>query len=378
MIDTNAFGSMLFDYGYRFASGVPCSFLKYLINHAINQMNYVGAVNEGDAVAIASGVHIGGKKAMVLMQNSGLTNAISPLTSLNYPFRVPVLGFVSLRGEAGLNDEPQHELTGTVTDKMLEVSGVAYDYLSPDLETAKTQLEKADGLIRGNRPFFFIVRKNTFSEVKLKEESSVEKSGGELIRSTAPLEAMTRLNVLETISAEKEEKTILLATTGKTGRELYEIDDSKQNLYMVGSMGCISSLGLGISLARPQNRVIAIDGDGALLMRMGSLATNGYYGKENLLHILIDNNCHDSTGGQRTVSHQVDFPAIALACGYGRVTDANTLDEIARAISLWKKDPVLSFIRVRVKKGSKKDLGRPSIKPHEVKERLMNFLGPRG
>lgn len=374
MINTEAFGERLLNHGYRFASGVPCSFLKYLINDAINRMSYIAAVNEGDAVAIASGVHMGGQKSLVLMQNSGLTNAISPLTSLNFPFRTPILGFVSLRGEAGLNDEPQHELTGIVTDKMLDICGVAHEHLSSDFETAAIQLEKADHVVRENRPFFFIVRKNTFSEVKLKEEQARDKRRGELIQRNSPLMEMTRLSALQTIAAEKDDKTVLLASTGKTGRELYEIGDSKQHLYMVGSMGCVSSLGLGIATVKPQHRIIAIDGDGALLMRMGALATNGYYGEGNLLHILIDNNCHDSTGGQRTVSHWVDFPAIAISCGYGRAVEANSLDELAQAIAHWKKHPVLSFIRVRVKRGSKKDLGRPSLKPHEIKERLMGFL----
>ena len=374
MIQTEAFGDRLLHHGYRFASGVPCSFLKYLINDAINRMRYIGAANEGDAVAIASGVHLGGQKCIVLMQNSGLTNAISPLTSLNFPFQLPVLGFVSLRGEAGLNDEPQHELTGAVTDKMLEISGVSYAYLSPDMETALNQLEEAEKIIAQNHPFFFIVRKSTFSEVNLMEEKVHEKRAREQIFGAVPLNEMTRLAALQTIVSERDDQTVLLAATGKTGRELYEIDDSKQHFYLVGSMGCASSLGLGLAMVKPRHRIVAIDGDGALLMRMGVLATNGYYGPKNLLHILLDNNCHDSTGGQKTVSHWVDFPTVALSCGYERVVEVNSLKELATAIVDWKMRPALTFLRVRVKKGSKKDLGRPSIKPHEVKERLMNFL----
>ncbi|MBU0991423.1 MAG: phosphonopyruvate decarboxylase [Proteobacteria bacterium] len=375
MIDTEKFGKRLSDYGYNFASGVPCSFLKYLINYAINDMNYVGAVNEGDAVAISAGAYMGGKKSMVLMQNSGLTNAISPLTSLNYPFRIPVLGFVSLRGEKGLNDEPQHELTGTVTDRMLEDSGVAFDYLAADMNEAVQQLKKADGIFQNNRPFFFIVRKNTFSDVKLNAKEEGEMKPGELVRRRVPLQDMTRLGALEVISTFKDDHTVLLASTGKGGRELYEIDDSDHNFYMVGSMGCISSFGLGMSLAKPNLNVIGIDGDGALLMRMGSMATNGFYANGNLLHILIDNNCHDSTGGQKTVSHHVDFPSIAQACGYLKSYDVKDLEELKEIITAWKEYPCLTFIRVRVKRGTKPDLGRPKVKPYEVKERLMRFIG---
>ena len=378
MLTTEHFGDLLKSYGYTFASGVPCSFLKYLINHAINHMNYVGAANEGDAVAISAGAYLSGRKSMVLMQNSGLTNAVSPLTSLNYPFRLPVLGFVSLRGEKGLNDEPQHELTGTVTDRMLEVCGAAYDYLSSDMDQATDQLIRANTIVEDNRSFFFIVRKNTFSQVDLIDRVPTPPAQVELQRSGATLQDMTRLSALEVISSFRDEKTVLLASTGKGGRELYEIGDAPNNLYMVGSMGCIGSLGLGLARNRSDLRVVAIDGDGALLMRMGSLATNAYYGSPNLLHILLDNNCHDSTGGQQTVSHHVDFPAIAHACGYPQSIEIHTLDELENRIRAWKREPVLTFLHVRVKKGSKPNLGRPSITPKAVKERLMGFIGSAG
>ena len=378
MLNTEHFGDLLKSYGYTFASGVPCSFLKYLINHAINDMDYVGAANEGDAVAISAGAYLSGRKSMVLMQNSGLTNAVSPLTSLNYPFRLPVLGFVSLRGEAGLNDEPQHELTGTVTDQMLDVCGVAHDILSSDMARATEQLIRANTIIEENRSFFFIVRKNTFSQVDLADRKPTAFGQGGLERSTASLQEMTRLSALEVISGLRDEKTVCLASTGKGGRELYEIGDVPNNLYMVGSMGCISSLGLGLARNRSDLRVVAIDGDGALLMRMGSLATNAYYGTANLLHILLDNNCHDSTGGQQTVSHNVDFPAIAHACGYPQSIEIHTLDELEDRIRAWKRDPVLTFMHVRVKKGSKPNLGRPAITPKAVKERLMGFIRTAG
>ena len=374
MLDTKVFGELLQKHGYTFASGVPCSFLKHLINYSINNLNYIGATNEGEAIAIAAGAHLGGTKSMVLMQNSGLANAISPLTSLNYSFRIPVLGFVSLRGEKGLQDEPQHELTGTITDAMLKISAAKYDYLSADINKAKGQLEKEDACIKNNRPLFFIVRRNTFSAEKLNETGEKNKRPGELVKSSNPKEDITRLQALETISKFKNDKTVLLVNTGKAGRELFEIEDSDHNFYMVGSMGCISSIGLGLSLVKNNIRIIAIDGDGGLLMRMGSLATNSYYGKDNLLHVLLDNNCHDSTGGQKTVSRHINFPNIAYACGYNKVVEINCLEELKHQIVNWQHHPVLTFLNVNVSKGSKENLGRPVVKPYQVKDRLMVFI----
>lgn len=376
MIDTRAFGEAMKARGFDFYTGVPCSFLKDLINYAINDCDYVGAANEGDAVAIASGAQIGGRKSVVLMQNSGLTNAVSPLTSLNYCFKLPVLGFVSLRGEAGLADEPQHELMGQITTRMLELMQVEWAFLSDDMEQAREQLEQADRVIASDRPFFFVVKKGTFSKEALKSgDTEPRAKHAEILRrneNRAPL--LGRYEALSILNRLKDAQTLQLATTGFTGRELYEVEDSKQNLYMVGSMGCISSLGLGLALSQPERKVVAIDGDGALLMRMGNMATTGRYGPSNLLHILLDNHAHDSTGGQETVSAGVDFAAIAAACGYERVEDVSGEEEFEQAVRKWQEHPKLTFIRLPISTGAKEDLSRPKVKPYEVKERLMAFL----
>ena len=268
-LNTYQFGDELKKLGFEFYSGVPCSFLSNFINYAINECDYVMGANEGDVVAISSGATLAGKKSVVLMQNSGLTNAVSPLTSLNYCFRLPVLGFVSLRGEPGLSDEPQHELMGPITTNMLDVMEVKWEYLADNMEDAKEQLLRADNYIKNNQTFFFVVKKGRFDKVELKEQKLISNKNNIFKRTDLENSFPTRLKALETIVNNKTEDTILLATTGKTGRELYEIDDLSSNLYMVGSMGCISSIGLGISL-NSNKKVIAIDGDGALLMRMGS------------------------------------------------------------------------------------------------------------
>lgn len=374
MLNTQEFGTALKGLGFDFYSGVPCSFLKYLINYAINDCDYVMAANEGDAVATAAGAYIGGKKSVVLMQNSGLTNATSPITSLNYSFQLPVLGFVSLRGEPGLSDEPQHELMGQITGEMLSLMDVDWEYLAQDIEEAKAQLQRANEAIENNRTFFFVVKKGTFDQVVLKPQNLNTTFSKELKHSTASLALPTRTASLTTISKLADKNTIMLATTGKTGRELFEVEDKSNNLYMVGSMGCISSMALGLALARPDKKVIAIDGDGAALMRMGNFATNGYYQPKNLLHILLDNNVHDSTGGQATISHNIDFALTAHAMGYPAAISVANIEELSDEIMEWKADPKATFIHLKTSQGSPEKLGRPTIKPFEVKERLMKFI----
>ncbi|WP_145945676.1 phosphonopyruvate decarboxylase [Paenibacillus sp. Y412MC10] len=373
-MDTKIFGEELRKLGFTFFSGVPCSYLKSLINYSINEFDYVAAANEGDAVAIASAAYIGGQKSVVLMQNSGLTNAVSPLTSLIYPFRIPLLGFVSLRGEPGVPDEPQHELMGKITTNLLELMDVEWQYLSGDLEEAKKQLIQANEQISRNRPFFFVVKKGTFDAEPLKKQQNSIRSNRILRCAHKDNQMPARHEALAVINSVKDGDTIQLATTGKTGRELYEMEDASNNLYMVGSMGCVSSFGLGLALSQPGKDIVVIDGDGSLLMRMGSLATNGYYSPNNMIHILLDNNAHESTGGQSTVSHNIDFVNIAASCGYTRAIHVHNLEELKASLQEWKKTKGLTFLYMKTSMQSKDRLARPSIKPHEVKERLQRFI----
>lgn len=373
-MDTKMFGEELRKLGFTFFSGVPCSYLKNLINYAINEFDYVAAANEGDAVAIASAAYIGGQKSVVLVQNSGLTNAVSPLTSLIYPFRIPLLGFVSLRGEPGVPDEPQHELMGRITTQMLELMNVEWQYLSKDLDEAKKQLVQANEQIARNQPFFFVVKKGTFDIEPLKKQQNSIHSNRILQHAFKDNQMPARYETLAVINSVKDRSTVQLATTGKTGRELYEIEDASNNLYMVGSMGCVSSFGLGLALSQPGKKIVVIDGDGSLLMRMGSLATNGYYSPNNMIHILLDNNVHESTGGQSTVSHNIDFVNIAASCGYTRSIHVHNLEELKACLQEWKKTKGLTFLYMKISKQSKDRLARPGIKPHEVKERLQRFI----
>lgn len=374
MIDTKLFGNELNKLGFSFYSGVPCSILKDLLNYAINEFEYIAAINEGDAVATASGAYLGGKKSVVIMQNSGLTNALSPLVSLNFPFQIPVLGFVSLRGEQGANDEPQHELIGSITTAIFEILKISYEFLSPDFEIAKAQLIRANQHIERNESFFFVVKEGTFTLEPLKQKKQATEKNILIKPKVKDDQLPTRYEALNVINSLKDNQTIQVATTGKTGRELYEIEDAANNLYMVGSMGCVSSLGLGLALTRQRNQLVIIDGDGALLMRMGNLAANGYYQPPNLLHILLDNNTYDSTGGQVTVSNTVNFVDIAASCAYVNSIYVHDLSELAECVTRWKRDKKLTFLYMRIAKGSKEKLGRPKIKPYEVKDRLRKFV----
>lgn len=389
MLDTQEFGKLLKDIGVEQFSGVPCSYLAPLINYAINENKFIMSNNEGDAVAIASGISLASKNiGCVLMQNSGLSNALSPLTSLNHTFKIPILGFVSLRGKRDENnkntDEPQHELLGVITDKLLEICEIKYEFLDFDIKKAKIQIKHAKKILDSNQSFFFIVQEGTFCKVPLNlnplDKSNIVLLDSKKMKSSAESTIPSRLEALRILhNLAFRHNALLFATTGKCGRELYEIADNPNQFYMVGSMGCVSSLSLGIALAS-KHKVIAIDGDSALLMRLGNLSTNAYYAKNrnlgNFCHILLDNQSHDSTGGQFNLSPFVDFASIAESCGYDKVNIAYNLNDFQKYINLFLEANTggAHFIYLAIKKGSKENLGRPKILPQDVAKRLSNFL----
>jgi phosphonopyruvate decarboxylase len=377
MIDTRRFGRLMKDYGFTIFSGVPCSHLKDLINFAVNECELIMAANEGDAVAICAGAQLGGKKSVFLCQNSGLTNATSPLTSLIYTFKIPILGIVSLRGEpGGKPDEPQHELMGQITTGFLDLMRIKWDYLATEQDEAERQLEKANGIVEAGEPFFLVVRSGTFSREPLNEKPArapERPMAASATRSVSPA-LTTRFDALSALASLVSDDTVFLATTGFTGRELYEIADVENNFYMVGSMGCISSLGLGLALARPDLRVVVIDGDGSILMRMGAAAVVAAYAPPNLVHVLLDNNAHDSTGGQKTVSDHVDFIAFAESVGYGNAVQASSAEDLESLVREALDSGTTSFVYLPIAGGARENLGRPEVTPPEVRKRFMDFV----
>ncbi len=360
--------------GFDLYSGVPCSYLMPFTNTAISSptLSYVGAANEGDAVAIAAGATLGGRGAVAMFQNSGLGNAVSPLTSLTWTFRLPVLIIVTWRGEpGGAADEPQHELMGRITPRLLEAMDIPWQRFPSEDEAVEPTLDVVQRhMVESGRPFALVMSKCSVAASALVAQTMSPRTGATVPPAIGE-PSLDRRAALCALREAAGARDVLLATTGFTGRELCAIGDEADQLYMVGSMGCIASLGLGLALARPEHRVIAIDGDGALLMRLGVLATVGAVAPKNLVHVVIDNGMHESTGGQTTVSASADLAAAAAACGYARVLRAGALADIAGALA-GGDGPTL--LHVPVRPGVTSPLPRPSVTPAGVAARLKAHL----
>ena len=381
MINAKDFVEAARTLGFEWYCGVPCSYLTPFINYVINDdsLNYISSANEGDAVATACGSTLGGKRAIAMMQNSGLGNAVSPLTSLAHTFEIPILLICTHRGQPGIADEPQHALMGAITPELFDTMGIPWETFPTEKDAIADTLKRADQYMqRENKPFALIMSKGTVAPEKLatsEGKTATQTNGVERSSDIQSTILASRHQVLtEIVSKTDANKTIIIATTGFTGRELYAIADNDNHFYMVGSMGCASSLGLGLSLARPELNVIVVDGDGAGLMRMGNFATIGNYAGNNLFHVLLDNEAHDSTGAQSTVSGNIDFANIAVACGYGRVSQTNNVDALTATLQAApRKGPM--FIHMKIATGTIDNLPRPTITPAAVRSRLQRFIG---
>ena len=384
MIQAQDFISACTSRDYTFYTGVPCSFLKPLINYVIQNpdVDYVTSTSEGEAVGIAAGAYLAGRKAVVMCQNSGLGNTINPLTSLCFPFRIPILLIVTLRGEPGLNDEPQHELMGQITGDILETLHIQWDFFPDVPEKIGMVLDRAESeMAKTGLPFALIMKKGSVDKTDLlytytKSNQSETMPEGKF--RSKPENRMTRFESIKIIREAFCNDDAIIATTGKIGRELFTLGDTKNQLYIVGSMGCAAGIGFGIQHVRPRQRVIVLDGDGAALMKMGTIAMIGYYKPEQFVHIILDNETYESTGGQQSVSPSVDFCHIAAACGYKKCYRADTKNDLISVINSSTEFIGPSLIHVKVSSGSASDLGRPTLNPYQVKERFMEFLEREG
>jgi phosphonopyruvate decarboxylase len=375
VIDADCFLAEALERGFSLYTGVPCSYLKPFINRVIDSdiLRYVGAANEGDAIAIAAGAQLGGTRAVALFQNSGLGNAVNPLTSLTDTSQIPVLLITSLRGDPkGAPDEPQHGLMGPITCQMLELMGIGWEHFPVEDKLIPAALTRAcEHMDETGKPYALVMRKGTVEPAELR--SSPEPRDRKPIAFAQPPEpTTTRAEMLRAVQDHLQPNDIVVATTGYTGRELYGLGDHANQFYLVGAMGCASSLGLGLALTRPERRIIVVDGDGAALMRLGALATIGYQRPKNLLHILLDNGIHESTGGQSTVSHSIDFRSIAAGCGYPEVSGIATPDQLGAIVN--KSASGLHFVHVAILPGIQGNPPRPSITPAEVAARLRAHL----
>jgi phosphonopyruvate decarboxylase len=379
MIEARSFVQEMHRLGYSHWTGVPCSFFKSFINNVIDdeRLDYVGATNEGEAVAISLGAHLAGRRTVTMCQNSGFGNMINPLTSLNHPFRVPTLLITTWRGEPGVQDEPQHEQMGRILHRLLDTLEIPWRPFPTEEQTLRSVVEEAHATMQATRrPFALVMSKGTVEPYQSTSAyTAMPVQGEERVHSTyAPDERMTRTEALQAVLAGLRGDEVIIATTGKTGRELYEIDDRANQLYVVGGMGTASAIGFGIAHADPRRRVVVLDGDGAALMHLGNLATIGAHAPKNLLHIVLDNEAHDSTGGQATVSPVVRMTQIALALNYRHAVRADAPDEITRVSRELLENDGPSMLHVKTQPGSPTGLGRPKIQPFEVADRLKGFI----
>ena len=374
MIQSDYLFKALAERGIHFFAGVPDSLLKdfcaYVTDH-VNESHHVITANEGNAVALSAGYYLGtGQPSLVYLQNSGLGNTVNPLLSLNDPevYGLPVLLMIGWRGEPGVKDEPQHIKQGRITPALLDAMEIPWQIMDSNTEDLDATLDTA--LLQMHRhsgPAVLLVRKGSFAPYKLKKN---EQSDYPLVREQAIKRLVEQLDINDRV----------VATTGMPARELYEFrvargDGTENDFLTVGSMGHAASIAQGLARSQPGRRLICLDGDGSVLMHMGSLAIVGQSQQENLLHVVLNNGAHDSVGGQPTCAFAIDLSGIARACGYREVLVAAELEDIDQAFNslLDRKGP--SFLEIRLNKGARKDLGRPRSSPKENRIALMDGFG---
>jgi phosphonopyruvate decarboxylase len=374
MIEPGRFFDDLCRHEFDFFTGVPDSLLKdfcaYVTDHT-SAAQHIIAANEGGAVALAAGHYVAtGHPGLVYMQNSGQGNAVNPLTSLADPdvFGIPMLLLVGWRGEPGREDEPQHVKQGKITLDLFRSLGIEYVVLPEEQDAATAALAHAVARMRASAaPYAIVVREGTFAAYKLR---TVIKTSYELEREAA----------LKMVVDAAGRDAIVVATTGKTARELFEHRQALGQTHAadfrtVGCMGHASQVALGIALATPDRHVYCLDGDGAVIMHMGALAIIGSRKPRNFKHVVFNNGAHDSVGGQPTVGFEIDMTAIAKACGYPVVLSAESSAEIRRALDCLAHADGPALLEIRVNRGARANLGRPSSTPATNKQELMRHLG---
>lgn len=359
--------------GIGFYAGVPDSLLKdfcaYVTDHAEHASHIITA-NEGAAIGMAAGYHLAtGDPALVYLQNSGVGNVINPLLSLADPevYSIPMVLMIGWRGEPGVRDEPQHIKQGRVMLALLDAMEIPYIILADEAEGAEQNLVTAVGMARSRScPVALIVRKGTFSSYKLKQVAPAD-------------QPLSREEAIGLLVESIEPNAAVVSTTGMISRELFEIrrrrgEPAGCDFLTVGSMGHASSIALGVASRSPGRSVYCFDGDGALLMHLGSLGVLGQSAPPNFRHIVLNNGAHDSVGGQPTVGFSVDFGGIARACGYRSFTQVRDSEDLKTAVEALKLADGPAMLEVRVRKGSRKDLGRPTSTPLQNKKAFMKRL----
>ena len=372
MITPAFFIEKLRENGIDCFAGVPDSLLKnvcaYITDNFDAQHNIITA-NEGAAVGLAAGHYLAtGKPACVYMQNSGEGNIINPLASLTDPevYNIPVLLLIGWRGRPGVHDEPQHIKQGKVTLDLLATMGIGYAILSKEESQAGKQIEKAIEALSRKEVYALIIEKDTFESYQL---LNVEQNGLSL----------TREEAIQTVASTLSDKDCIVSTTGMISRELFEYRTAKgqsheRDFLTVGSMGHASQIALGIAIAQPDRKVWCFDGDGAMIMHMGSLAIIGDKAPKNYVHVVFNNGAHDSVGGQPTVGLKIDLKAIANAVGYPHAFSVDNKADLSVILSEAKNLDGPILLEIKVRKGNRKDIGRPTTTPAYNKDLFMGYL----
>ncbi|NMH59647.1 phosphonopyruvate decarboxylase [Alteromonas ponticola] len=370
MISPAEFCTFLAHKGLTQYYGVPDSLLKslcaYIDNHYEKKQHIITA-NEGNAMAMATGFYLGsGNAAVVYMQNSGLGNVVNPMTSLcdRQVYSIPMLLVIGWRGEPNVKDEPQHVKQGAITLQQLELLDV------PHLVVDSTSTFDSIALLlkqmyEESRPVALVVKKDTFA--------SVTSSPG--LQSFS----MKRESALSCLLDCMHPDTVVVSTTGKTSREVFELRKAKnqptRDFLTVGGMGHTASISLGVAMAQPKRLVVALDGDGSMLMHMGALAVTGAVAPSNFIHVVLNNQSHESVGGQPTVITSVDIKGLAKACGYKDYLCFSSEKEIQNYFTRCTESEGPVLVEIQIAQGARAELGRPTSTPIENKQAFMQHLG---
>lgn len=373
MIEPKILFDLIKGQGIRFFTGVPDSLLKdfcaYVTDNA-EEGTHIIAANEGNAIGLASGWFLGlGEPALVYMQNSGIGNAINPLMSLADPdvYSIPMLLVIGWRGEPGIKDEPQHVKQGRIMPKLLESLEIPFYILDTTNDPKAIVSEACSIMNEGMRPVALLVRTDTFSPYKLKK---IECS------SSLPL---SREDAIKCLIKQLRPEDTIVSTTGKTSRELYEYREDlgvghNSDFLTVGSMGHTLSIASGIALSNPRSEVYCLDGDGSVLMHMGSLAIVGNARIKNLTHVVLNNGAHDSVGGQPTVGLKISLTMVAASCGYTKTCSVSREEEIDGAIRMLRSVEGTKMLEIKVRSGARSNLGRPKMSPITNRDIFMERL----
>jgi phosphonopyruvate decarboxylase len=383
MIEARDFVDACVKRDFSLWSGVPCTLLDPFIEYVTGSRNldYVAATGGGEALAVAAGAALGGRGGVAICPNTSLGDMVDPLASLIFPYRLPLLLIVTWRGTVELDDGPSHELMGRITADLLARLRIESEPFPEEASAIEPALERAAESMESNGlPFAFLMRRPCVELPQKRERPRAarrpcEEASGSFARE--PGQRMTRLEAIRTIREALTGEEAVIASTGSAGRELFALGHRSHQFYVAGSLGAAASVGLGVARARRRRNVVVLDGDGAALMRLGSLATIGHHAPPRLTHVVLDNEAHEASGGQPSAAASVDLAAVAAACGYNNVWWTDDPEELAARIAESQKRKGPSFVHVKLRLGADPAPGPLRLAPVQIKHQFMDFVQER-